>query len=122
MIVRASRNDAKAVFGDSGGERFCIHYHLSLILAELRLERFVETNRFGRDHVHQRSALHPRKNGGVDRFGKLLLAKNDPAARSAQTLVRGRGDEVRMRHRARMFASGDETRDVRHVDEKERID
>ena len=122
MIVRASRNDAETVLGDTGGKRFCVQHHLSLILAELRLERFVETNRFGRDHVHQRSSLHPRKNGGVDRFGKLLLAKNDPAARPAHALVRRRGDEVCMRHRGRMFARGDESRDVRHVDEEKRVD
>ena len=62
------------------------------------------------------------KNGRIDRLGEFFLAKHDAAARAAQTLVRRRGDEVRMRHRARMFAGRDESGDVRHVDEEERVD
>ena len=36
-------------------------------------------------------------------------------ARSAQSFVRGGGDDVRVRHRRRMHASGDQSGEVRHV-------
>jgi hypothetical protein len=69
-----------------------------------------------------RSALYPGENRSVDSFGKLFLAKHNPAARSAQTFVRRRRDEVCVRHRAWMFAARNQTGDVRHVDEEQRAD
>ena len=55
-------------------------------------------------------------------FGEFFLAHDDAAARPAQTFVRGGGDEMRVRNRARMLAARDQPGDVRHVDEKKRAD
>ena len=55
-------------------------------------------------------------------FGVLFLAHDDAAARTAQTFVRGGGDKLRVRDRARMLAAGDQTGNVRHVDKQKRAD
>ena len=55
-------------------------------------------------------------------FGETLFAKNDATARSAQTLVRGGGDELRVRDWTGMLPSRDQPGDVRHIDEKNRAD
>jgi hypothetical protein len=68
VIVGAAGDDAVTVFGDPGGECFGVNHHLALIIAELRLERFMETDRFGGDDVHKRPALNPRENHRVDCF------------------------------------------------------
>mgnify|MGYP002064718662 CR=1 FL=1 len=43
------------------------------------------------------------------------VSDDEAAARSAQRLVGGRGDDVRVRHRRRMRTAGDQAGDVRHV-------
>ena len=45
-----------------------------------------------------------------------------PGARAGQRLVRRRGDEVAVRHRARVQPGGDEAGEVRHVAHQERTD
>ena len=47
--------------------------------------------------------------------------ERDAAARSAERLVGGRRDQVRVRERAGMQARRDEARDVRHVHEQQRV-
>ena len=95
-------------------------HDLCLVGLELGLQRFLERDRLGRDHVHQRAALDA---GEDDRLQLLLdlfagvLRHDDAAARAAQGLVGGRGDDVRVRQRARIHAGGDQAGDVRHVDE-----
>ena len=51
-----------------------------------------------------------------------LLAQDEAAARAAQRLVRGGGDDVGERHRRRVHARGDEAGDVRHVHHHRRAD
>src|SRR5206468_5828217 len=91
-----------------------------LIIAKLRLQGFVKTYRFGGDHVHQRSALNARKNGGVNLLGEFFFAHDDATARSAQTFVCRGSDKLRMRNWAGMLTAGHKPGDVRHVDEKHR--
>ena len=67
--------------------------------------------------------LFPRREvGAVDAVGQVLAAEDHAAARPAQRLVGGGGDEVRVRERARVQARGHEAGDVRHVDEQQRAD
>src|SRR5438477_267222 len=47
------------------------------------LQRFMKTNRFGRDDMHQRSALNTGEQHRIDFFAELLLTHHNPAARSA---------------------------------------
>ena len=72
VIVGAAGDDAVTVFGQAGGERLGIDHDLSLIIAELRLERFVETNRLGRDDVHERAALDAGEDGRVDLLWRIF--------------------------------------------------
>ena len=53
---------------------------------------------------------------------EFRLGKNHSRTRTAQSLVRGRSDDVRMRHRRRMRAASNQPGEVRHVDEVERAD
>ena len=55
-------------------------------------------------------------------LANCCLANDDAAARAAQALVRGGGDEVGVRHGLGMHAAGDEPGDVRHVHEEIRAD
>ena len=106
------------MLGDAGGERFCVDYDLALIIVERRLQRFVKTNGFRRDDVHERAALHAGENGGVDLFREFLFTHHDSAARAAQTFVCRRGDKLRVRDRTGMLPASDKPGDVRHVDEQ----
>ena len=78
----------------------------------------MKTNRFCSDNVHQRASLHSRKHRGVDLFGELRRAHDDSAARAAQTFVRCRRDEMRVRQGRGMLAARNESGNVRHVDEQ----
>ena len=109
----------KPALGDFGGELLRVGDDLFRVFAEARIGRFLEAHRFGRDDVHQRAALRAGKRDAVEFLGELLLAQYQAAARSAQRLVRGGGNEIRVRHRARMHAAGHESRDVRHVHEEQ---
>src|SRR3546814_19255025 len=67
-----------------------------LVLLELRLQRFLEGDGLGRDHVHQRAALdageHDRLQLLFDLFGLVAhggaAGDDDAAARAAPGLVR----------------------------------
>src|SRR5947208_4085213 len=120
MIIGAAGNDAVTMFGQAGGKCFGVQYNLPLIIAELRLERFMKANGFRRNHMHERAALHAGENGRIDLLGEFLLAHDDAPSRSAQTLVRCGGDKLCMRDWTWMLTPCYEARDVRHVDEQNR--
>lgn len=69
--------------------------------------------------MHERTALPTGEHGLVVLLVNLLVVRDHEAtARTAQGLVRGRGNDVGMRHRRGMRTAGNETRDMRHVDHK----
>ena len=122
MVVRAAGDKAHAALLQRLGEHGGIFDHLLLIGAEGRLQRLAEADRLAGDDVHERAALRTGEDGAVDLFGKLVPAEDDRAARAAQRLVRRAGDDIGIRHRARVHARGDEAADVRHVDHQVRAD
>ena len=70
---------------------------------ELRLQRLAEGHGLGGDDVHQRAALQAGEDRRVDLLGDVLVVGEDhAAARAAQGLVRGGGDDMGVRERARM--------------------
>ena len=75
---------------------------LLLILAELRLKGFLEADGLGGDDVHQRPALDTGENDLVELLRILRLGEDRAAAWSAQRLVGGGGDEIRVGKRAGM--------------------
>ena len=67
-----------------------------------------------------RPTLKSGKDRAIDGLGVRGVAQDKPAARSAQRLVRRRGDDLGMAHRAWMDATGDQAGDVRNIGEKKR--
>ena len=122
MVVRAAGDKAHAALLQRLGEHGGILDHLLLIGAEGRLQRLAEADRLAGDDVHKRAALRAGENGAVDLFGELVPAEDDRTARAAQRLVRRAGDDIGIRHRARVHARGDKAADVRHVDHQVRAD
>ena len=70
--------------------------------------------------MDQRAALHSGKHNFVDGSGEFLFAQDHTGARSAQSLVRGSGDDMRMRHRRRMHAACNQSGKMRHVHQVKR--
>ena len=96
VIVRPAGDDPVSPRGQLGGERLRVLEDPPLVLSERRLERLLEADRLGRDHVDQRPALSPRKEHLVHALGHALLAENHAAAGAAERLVRRGGDEIRV--------------------------
>src|SRR5688500_1482416 len=71
--------------------------------------------------MHQRPALHAGEDLLVELLLVLAAAQREAAARTPQRLVRRRGHDVSVRHGTRMQTAGDETGDVRHVDDEVRF-
>ncbi len=69
--------------------------------------------------MDERAALRAGEGQLVQLLGEGCFAKDHAAARAAQRLVRGGGNDVGMRHGTRMDACGDEAGDVGHVHKKE---
>ena len=117
MIVGASRYDPDTAVHQSFAQRLRIVDDVLLVHLELRLQCFLEADCLRRDHMHQRTSLDSRE----DRLVKVvlvccfLIAENHSAARSAQSLVRGRCHDIRIRDRAWMKSRRNQTGDVRHV-------
>ena len=116
VVVGAARDEADAAPGELVCHCRGVLYHLLLIRPELGGERLFEGDRLARDDVHERAALHAGEYRLVDRLCVLLFAHDDAAAGAAQRLVRGGGDDIRVRHGRRVQARGDEPRDVGDVD------
>ena len=112
-------NDAQTAFNQLFRHGGSIDFHLFCVLFELRLQRFFKRYGFGSDNVHQRTALQAWEDGGIQRFFVgIVTAQNHTAARAAQGFVGGGGYEVAEWHRVRIFAAGNQTRIVRHVDKE----
>ena len=116
------RHEPEAGIGQAGGEPPGVGDDLLLVVRRTRLERFLEADRLGGDDVHQRPALDAGEQRSIEVLGVLRAAQHHAAARAAQRLVRRRGHEVGVRHRARMHLRGDEPGDVRHVGDHRRAD
>src|SRR5687767_12017277 len=106
MVVGAARDQTEA-FGNKGsGKSLRISEDLALIIRKAWLQRLVQTDGLCRDDMHQRAALRAWKDDPVEVFGKLLLAHDEPAAGSAQGLVRGCGHKIHVWKRAGMQTDG----------------
>ena len=103
------------------GQRLGVVDHALGVELELGLERLAEGDRLGGDDMHQRAALQAGEDRRVDLLADLFVVRQDhAAARAAQRLVRGGGDDMGVRQRARMDAAGDQAGEMRHVDHEDR--
>ena len=122
VVVGAAADHAEAAGDQPLGQRAGVGHDLPLVVDEGRIGRLLEAHRLGGDHVHQRSALHAREDRPVDRLGVDVAAQDQAAARPAQRLVGGGGDEVGVRHRVGVQPGRHQPGDVRHVDHQQRAD
>ena len=102
------------------GQRLGVLHHLPGVGLEVVGQRLAEGHRLGGDHVLERAALGAGEHRLVDRLGVLGGAEDEPGARAAQRLVRGAGDDLRVRHRRRIDPAGHQPGEVRHVHQEER--
>ena len=120
VIVGATGLEAIPFLLKRGRQGAGIFHDLLRIRLEFRPQRFAESNRLGGDDVHERPALAAGEYRAINRFGKVLVVGEDQtAARTAQCLVSGCGDEVRMRKRRGMHAGDAQPGDVGHVSEEQ---
>ncbi len=101
VVIGATRHEAEALGHERLRQRTRVLHDLTRVVAEFRLRGFVERDRFGRDHMHQRAALQPREHRLVDGRRMLSLREDAAAARAAQRLVRREGHDIGIRHRVR---------------------
>ena len=119
MVVRAAGNQIEALILEGCRQCLCVVNDALLVSLELRLECLAEADSLRRDDVLERTALGAREDRLVELLGKLLVVGEDnAAARTAQGLVGGGGHDVRIRNRALMQTGGDQTCDMRHIDEQ----
>ena len=90
--------------------------HLFLVRHELGLHGLQEADCLGGQHVHQRSALRAREDVLIDFLAILFARQNHAGARSAERLVRGSGDDMRMAEGGGVDAARDQTGEMGHVD------
>ncbi len=118
MVVGAAGADAETVMSEAGGDGLGVSNNLCGVFLELRFQRFAEAGGFRGDDVHERAALDAGEDLGVNFFGKLLFAKDDAAAWTAQGFVGCGGNEIGVWHGAGVDTGGDEARDVCHIDKE----
>src|SRR5450432_3717604 len=117
MRIGSAGNYAETFRSQGFSEHLGVSYDLFRIVMKAGLHGFEETNRFGRDNVHQRPTLHSGKYSFVDRSGEFLFAKNHAGAGATQSLMRCGGNDMGMRHRRWMRATRHQSGEVGHVDE-----
>ncbi len=119
VVIRAAGHDVEAFLKQGGGQRLRIGHDSMGIGLEFRLERLAKSDRLRRDDMHQRAALKTGEDRGIELLRDLgIIGENHAAARTAQGLVRRRGDDMRMREGRGMRAAGNQPGEMRHVDEK----
>src|SRR5690606_2066329 len=116
----AAGDDPQTALDQRLGQHLGVLHDLLRVVLELGRERFLERNRFGRDNVHERAALDSREDGGVDDFLVLGLHHDHTAARPAEGLVGGGGDEIGVRNGVGVDAAGDQASVVGDVDHEQR--
>ena len=108
VVVGPARDQPEPLGGQRRGQGPGVGHHPCGVGGELGSRRFGEGHGLGRDHVLERPALEPGEDGAVDLLGQLFPAEDGRAARTAQRLVGGEGDDVGHTHRAGVGAAGDQ--------------
>ena len=119
VIVGAAGHELVAACEDRFGHRLGVGDDRMRVSLELGRQRLVEGDRLGGDDVHQRPALEAGKDRRVDLLGEVLVVGQDhAAARAAQGLVGGRGDDMGVRERRGMRAARDQPGEMGDVDDE----
>ena len=116
MIIRTSGDETDAALGEGVRQNGCVFNDLRLICLELITHGFLEADCLTGNDMHERAALRSRENGAVYLLFKLVLAEDYGPSRTSEGLMGGAGDDIGIRHGARVHARCDKAADVRHVD------
>ena len=117
VVVRTAAYEFDTSSHKCFGKCFRVVHDLLLIGLEFGRKRFLESNGFCRDDVHERTALRTGEYGLVDEFGKFFVVGHDKAASGAsERLVRRGRNEIRIRDGTGVKTSCNESRDVCDVD------
>ena len=116
MVVGTTRHQVHAPIHQALSQSLGVGHHLLLIHLKLRLQSLTQSDRFGSDDVHQRTALGAGEDGRVDLLGQILIIGQDhTASRSPQGLVGGGGHHMRIRHRRGVQPCGHQAGNVSHI-------
>ncbi|MOA04655.1 hypothetical protein D3C78_1242220 [compost metagenome] len=117
MAVGSTRDDAQTTLRQHLCQRLRIGDDLAGIVGKFRTQGLAESHGLGGDDVHQGAALIAGEDGRVQLLRQIgVIGKDHAAAGAAQGLVGGGGDDMGVRHRVRIFAAGDQTGIMGHVD------
>src|SRR5438445_7527785 len=122
VVVGPARDDAKTRLRKRCGERARVHADLLRVGLELGRRGLLQHDRLRGDHVHERAALNVGEDRAVDRLRELRVREDHAAAWTAEGLVRRRRHDLRVADRSRVLPRRDETGEVRHVHEEQRLD
>ena len=120
VVVRAARDESKALGEKPVGESARVLHYLLLICLEFGLQSLAERYSLRRDHVHERTALRAGEYSLVYRLRVFVSAHYHAAAGTSEGLVSRRRDDVRVGHGRGMKSRRDKSRDVSHVYHEER--
>ena len=120
MALGAATDNTQTALCQSLGNGLGVFHHLLLVGFEVRRHRFFESDGFGSNHVHQRTALQAREDRAVNRLLMLCLHQNNAAARTTQAFVGGGCHHVSMGHRVGVDTRSNQARIVRHVHQENR--
>ena len=116
MRVGSARNQINPAFLQCLAQNFGIFHHLRGISLKRRTQGLTETNRLGRNHMHQRPALRPGKNGGINLSGNLgIIGQNHSPARPSQRLMSRSRHHIGIFQRIRMHPAGHQPGKMRHI-------
>src|SRR5437763_16891450 len=115
MVVSPAGDETEALLLKFIRQRFGVREYATLVVFKVFAQRLAEGDGLGGDDVHERAALHSRKELLVQFGGVLRAAEYEASARAAQGLVCSRRNVVGVRDGRRVYARGDGARDVRDV-------
>ncbi len=112
MVVGPARDQVETPLPQGLGQSAGVADHPGLVVPEGSFQGFLEGHGLGRDHVHQRPALHPGENPAIKLFPVPVAAEDQSPARPPHGLVGGHGDEIAAAHRVGMKPRGHQPGDV----------
>ena len=116
MVVCTAGNKVEALIKQSLCKNTCIFHNAMLISLELRSESLAEANCLSGDNVHQGAALNTGEYSLVYLLCELLvICEYKTAARSAESLMCGCGNNVGIRNGRGVLTCCNKSRDVCHI-------
>ena len=117
VIVRASGHYRNSPADQALAKRFRIQHNIFSIFLELRTQYLLEADRFGSDHMHQRSPLDSREYRLIQLvfLRKFLTGQDQAASWTSQRLMRGSRSHMRIGNWAGMLPGSHKPRNMGNI-------